>query len=147
MCIRDRLEAAATATPVAKPAAAVPAHEEPIRYGRFTRIWVNHTRLVMLLTFLAILVVAYAGVRLKPFGEPVNTGWTNRAHRTIQQIDAWNYLPKGQWRSGPWAIGEVSGGDLGSGESGSGSGRRLSAAPPLTSPMAQGPLRHWPFGR
>ena len=57
-----------------------------VHVGCFTRLWVGHPRAVMLCCFLTI--SAFSGLTLlKEFREPVNTGWTNDAHRTIQRLD------------------------------------------------------------
>ena len=66
---------------------------EPIRYGRFTKLWVGYPRAVMLMCFLLICGFSYLSF-LKKFKEPVNTGWTNRAHHITQRLDAWFNIDK-----------------------------------------------------
>lgn len=111
--------------------------------GRFTRMWVGYPRLTMLLTFLTICGLSYASF-LKEFKEPVNTGWTNRAHITVQRLDAWRYLPRAEW--GPPSAREqgsrrrVLQTDAGSGDAGSGEAppppNVLVASPPPAYPEA-----------
>ena len=66
--------------------------------GCFTRLWVRHPRVVMLCCF--IIICACSGLSMmKEFREPVNTGWTNDAHITIQRIDVREGLNLNQTRA------------------------------------------------
>ena len=65
--------------------------------GCFTRLWVGYPRCVMLINFLIICGSAALSFVVGEFKEPVNTGWTNRAHIAIQRLDAWYNMGRGEY--------------------------------------------------
>ena len=51
----------------------------------------------MLINFLIICGSAALSFVVGEFKEPVNTGWTNRAHIAIQRLDAWYNMGRGEY--------------------------------------------------